>query len=166
MPEDLDTDRFGTFTGEVRRPGTMVDAARAKAPAAIAATGLPVGLASEGACGAHPVIPFLPQGRELLRWHDARSGHEIIETLKDDAPACDQIEVAATEAAQAFLTRIGFPQTAVIVMRADGVPVAKGVQDIASLARAMRAAGADGGVASFSHEPRRSRMAIPQITPA
>ncbi|MFN4160359.1 MAG: hypothetical protein ACK4GO_18575, partial [Gemmobacter sp.] len=81
-------------------------------------------------------------------------------------PACDQIEVAATEAAQAFLTRIGFPQTAVIVMGADGVPVAKGVQDVASLTRAMRAAGADGGVASFSHEPRRSRMAIPQITPA
>lgn len=144
VPEGLDTDQFGTFTGEVPRVGTMAEAARAKALAAIAATGLPVGLASEGAYGAHPVIPFLPQGRELLPWHDAWSGHEIIETLTADAPAYDQIKVAATEGVQAFLTRIGFPQTAVIVMGADGVLVAKGVQDMASLARAMRAAGADG----------------------
>ncbi|MFN3643615.1 MAG: hypothetical protein ACK4TB_11940 [Gemmobacter sp.] len=48
----------------------MVEAARAKALAAIAATGLPVGLASDGACGARPVMPFLPQGRELLPWRD------------------------------------------------------------------------------------------------
>lgn len=144
VPDGLDTDRFGTFTGEVPRAGTMLEAASALARAAIAATGLRVGLVSEGAYGPHPVIPFLPHGRELLLWHDARSGHEIIETMTDDAPAYDQIEVAATEDAQAFLTRIGFPQTAVIVMGADGVPVAKGVQDMASLARAMRAAGADG----------------------
>ncbi|MFN4184849.1 MAG: DUF6671 family protein [Hyphomonas sp.] len=163
VPEGLDTDRFGTFTGEVPRAGTMVEAARAKALAAIAATGLPVGLASEGAYGAHPLIPFLPQGRELLLWHDSRSGHEIIETLTDDAPAFDHIEVAATEDAQAFLTRIGFPQTAVIVTRVDGVPVAKGVQDMASLARALRAAGTDGAARLQSdmrahHNPRRMSM--------
>lgn len=144
VPGGLDTDRFGTFTGEVPRAGSMVEAARAKALAAIAATGLPVGLASEGAYGAHAVIPFLPQGRELLLWHDARSGHEIIEMLTDEAPAYDHIEVAAAEGAQAFLARIGFPPTAVIVMRADGVPVAKGVQDLASLDGAIRAARAHG----------------------
>ncbi len=144
MPEGLDTDRFGTFTGAVPRVGTMVEAARAKALAAIAATGLPVGPAREGAYGPHPVIPVLPRGRDLLLWHDARSGHEIIATLTDDAPACDRIGGAATEGAQAFLTRIGFPQTAVIVMGAGGAPVAKGVRDMASLARALRAAGADG----------------------
>ncbi|NHB77752.1 hypothetical protein [Rhodobacter calidifons] len=31
VPEGLDTDRFGTFTGEVPRAGGMVEAARAKA---------------------------------------------------------------------------------------------------------------------------------------
>lgn len=46
---EIDTDRFGTFTAEMPRSGTMADAARAKAKAAIAATGLSVGLASEGA---------------------------------------------------------------------------------------------------------------------
>jgi len=48
VPKRLDTDRFGTFTAEVPRKGTMDDAARTKARAAIAATGLPVGIASEG----------------------------------------------------------------------------------------------------------------------
>ena len=49
VPEGLDNDRFGTFTAEVPREGTMEYAARAKARSAIAATGSSVGIASEGA---------------------------------------------------------------------------------------------------------------------
>lgn len=40
----IDTDTFGTFTGEIVRRGTMLDAARAKALAAVEATGLELGL--------------------------------------------------------------------------------------------------------------------------
>ena len=40
----IDTDAFGTFTGDIVRQGTMLDAARAKALAAIEATGLELGL--------------------------------------------------------------------------------------------------------------------------
>ena len=45
----VDTDRFGSFDGMTPRAGTMEEAARAKARAAMAATGLTSGLASEGA---------------------------------------------------------------------------------------------------------------------
>ena len=75
---EIDTDRFGTFTAETPRFGTMAEAARAKAKAAISATGLPVGIGSEDAYGPHPKISFLPLGRELLLWHEGETGREII----------------------------------------------------------------------------------------
>lgn len=128
VPEGLDTDRFGTFTGEVPRAGTMIEAARAKALAAIGATGLPVGVASEGAYGPHPLLPFLARGTELLLWHDARTGQEVVETLVDDDPCYARIEAASLEEAEAFLARVGFPGTAVIVSAAEGA-VTKGIQD-------------------------------------
>lgn len=62
VPEALDTDRFGAFSGEPPRTLAMIDATHAGAHAAVAATGLPVALASESAYGPHPVIPFLPRG--------------------------------------------------------------------------------------------------------
>ena len=58
LPADLDTDQFGTFSGEVPRRGTMEEAARAKLATAMRETGISAGLVSEGAYGAHPVIPF------------------------------------------------------------------------------------------------------------
>lgn len=144
VPEAFDSDRFGTFTGEVPRQGTMVEAARAKARAAAAATGLPVGLASEGSYGAHPVVPFLPFGRELLLWHEVDSGREIAEWLADEAPVYDHVLAADAAGAEAFLRGVGFPETALIVAPAgdSGQPVAKGVTDPDSLARVIAQASA------------------------
>ena len=142
VPDGLDTDRFGTFTGEVPRAGTMAEAARAKALAAARATGLPVGLASEGAYGPHPVVPFLARGMELLVWHDTRSAHEIVEHLADDAPVYDRIKVTAADDPAPFLARVRFPDTALVVTPAGPgtAPVAKGLIDPAALTRAIAAA--------------------------
>lgn len=131
VPEELDTDRFGTFTAEITRTGTMEDAARAKAHAAIAATGLSIGIASEGAYGPHPFIPFLPIGREELLWQDVETSQEVIERFTDPAPCYDHVTVSSADEATAFLARIGFPRTAVIVapVGEGSVPVAKGLQE-------------------------------------
>jgi hypothetical protein len=141
-PAGLDTDRFGTFTGAVPRAGTMAEAARAKAMAAMVATGLPHGLASEGAYGPHPSLPFVAAGLELLLWRDAERGAEVVETLADDRPACDQAEASDAEALAPFLRRIGFPQTALVVAPRDtpDSPVAKGLRDADALAQALREA--------------------------
>ena len=130
VPEGLDTDRFGTFSGEVARVGTMEQAARAKARAAIDQTGLRVGLASEGAYGPHPVVPFLAIGQEMLLWHEADTGREIVEMLRDDRPTYDQALVASVEEARSFLARIAFPLVAVVVATEGASrPVAKGLTD-------------------------------------
>ena len=135
---DIDTDLFGTFAGDVARAGTMLEAARAKARAAANTLGLDVGLASEGAYGPHPYIPFLPLGQEMLIWHNARTGQEIIETLTDDRPVFDQQTITDPADADAFLSRMGFPATAVIVQAAPAMrPAAKGVTDRATLDTAI-----------------------------
>lgn len=138
VPEGLDTDRFGTFSGEVARAGTMEQAARAKAKAAAAATGLPVGLASEGAYGPHPAVPFLALGQEMLLWHEVATGREVVEVLRDDRPVYDEALVGSVAEVEGFLARIGFPGVAVVVAgEGAAVPLAKGLTDTRSVERAV-----------------------------
>jgi hypothetical protein len=63
---EVDTDRLGTFTGEVERPGPPRETALMKARLGQRATGLPRALASEGAFGAHPHTFPTAAGLELL----------------------------------------------------------------------------------------------------
>ena len=134
----IDTDAFGTFTAETPRQGTMEQAARAKARAAIAATGLRHGIASEGAYGPHPYLPFTPLGQEVLLWHDAETGQDVIERTRDTRPHYDHHEAATPEEAQPFLSRINFPETAVIVApSATCPPFAKGIRDHETLAATL-----------------------------
>ncbi|WP_235933357.1 DUF6671 family protein [Paragemmobacter ruber] len=161
----IDTDRFGTFSGEIARMGTMADAARSKARAAAEVTGLPVGLASEGAYGPHPVIPFLPIGQELLLWLDTETGHEIIETMTDERPSYDQQIVTSPKDAVAFLARTGFPAQAVIVQSVQAMaPVAKGITDPATFDKAVAQALAQSGQAHLQIDMRAHmnprRMAV------
>lgn len=69
-PDDLDTDQFGTFSGEIPRTTTQVAAARAKAQLAMAVTGLPLGLASEASYGT--------VHEEVLLFCDAELGIEVL----------------------------------------------------------------------------------------
>jgi len=73
LPENLDTDDFGTFSGEVEREGSPLDTARRKCIAAHELTGESLVLASEGSFGAHPVLGFIPADEELLLLKDFRN---------------------------------------------------------------------------------------------
>ncbi len=53
--DGYDTDQLGTFTRELTRAGSQLDAARKKASIGMALTGASVGLASEGAFGPDPL---------------------------------------------------------------------------------------------------------------
>lgn len=139
VPGKLDTDQFGTFSRDRPRSGTMLDAARAKAEAAMRETGLPAALASEGAYGPHPTIPFLAAGRELLLFIDAEQGLEIVEMTIDEQPTFDHCEATSIDDAEDFLKRIGFPEQGVIVAPVGRLsePVAKGVRSLVDLEAAI-----------------------------
>ncbi|MCB0878014.1 MAG: hypothetical protein KDC46_03435 [Thermoleophilia bacterium] len=78
VPVELDTDRFGTFSGTIPRTGTQLETATAKARASAAAAGLELGLASEGAFGPDPVIGLVAVGIELVVLHDPRRRRVVV----------------------------------------------------------------------------------------
>lgn len=142
LPSGLDTDQFGTFTRDRPRAGSMLEAARAKAQAAMQETGLQAAIASEGAYGPHPTIPFLAAGRELILFVDRERAYEIAEMAIDDRPTFGHCQAASIADARPFLERIAYPGQGVIVAPVDQLaePVAKGIRDDLELVAAISAA--------------------------
>jgi hypothetical protein len=137
----INTDTLGTFTGEIPRAGTIQDAAIAKARLGMAATGLSIGIASEGSYGPHPSFPFIPAGIELMVVVDDELGIIVSEHLIDDAPVFNHILTADSGGAAGFLDQIGFPEHAVIV-RPNEVeqavcPIHKGLRTTEALTHAI-----------------------------
>lgn len=135
---NLDTDVLGTFAGDIPRAGTIREAAFAKARLGMAATGLPIGIASEGSYGPHPQIPFATGGIELMALVDDARGIVISEYLVEDAPVYCHAHAQTIDDIVVFLHRIRFPEHAVIVKAAEpGVkagPIYKGLRKKADLA--------------------------------
>ena len=134
QPADVDTDAFGSFTGEVTRTGTAADAAIAKARAGMAATGLTLGLASEGSFGPHPWLPFGALGVETLAFVDDAHGLALVEAAPSRRTNFSSLDLLAGADVAGWLGRIGFPAHGVVVRGRDGAVLAKGVQDADALA--------------------------------
>ena len=143
----VNTDKFGTFSREVARLGSQLDAARAKI--AVGFEYMPAarfGLASEGSFGPHPYIPFLAVGRELVLMVDQvdkmeLTGHDLSsDTNFENAVVQDRHQ------AFDFAQRTGFPAHGLIVMGCrDGQPASdvlfkKDIVDSTALEEAVQEA--------------------------
>lgn len=148
----IDTDAFGTFTGEVPRPGDMLETALAKARAGMAAAGLDLGLASEGAYGG-ALGGLAGAATELLVLVDARADR-ILHLVRSGLASNQAVRIVEDPAVDAaledFLARVGFPAHGLVVFPeaprdGDAAPVAKGIVEAraleAALARAIERAG-------------------------
>ncbi len=77
----IDTDQFGTFSGEIERKLSPSETAIAKAKAAAADAGVVAGMASEGAVGPHPQIPFMNADFEWVAFVDLETGLQLVESV-------------------------------------------------------------------------------------
>ncbi|AOY01924.1 DUF6671 family protein [Jeongeupia sp. USM3] len=148
LPDDYDTDTLGTFSGDVRRPGTAFEAALEKARRACRATGVPRAVASEGAY--RPCQTLFPGARnaELLAFVDLESGVEFVEYLTDVPTRFVKGRVPAditSPEAGVLLAEMGWPAIRALVVPNDpGVGVVlpeqvfKGIGDREALAHAFR----------------------------
>jgi hypothetical protein len=138
VPADFDTDQFGTFTGEVKRAGTQLEAARQKARAAMALTGAPIGVASEGSFGPHPAIPFLHIGHELVILIDSEHDLEIVGTSTTTSPGVGRQSVQSVTEALEHAVAWGFPDQGVIVRGSENSgPIRKDITNEAAIAEAV-----------------------------
>jgi len=140
VPVGIDTDALGTFTAEIPRAGTMVEAARAKALLAIKLTGLRFGLGSEGSFGPHPYIPFIPRNIEVLLFVDQRNEIEVRETLMTHRTNYRNVTCRPRQDISDFLKSIRFPQHAVVVTPSSPItamPPIKGIKSATDLTEAI-----------------------------
>lgn len=123
VPPDFNTDGFGTFTGEVKRPADQLATARLKATAALDQTGETLALASEGSFGPHPHIPFVPCNREIVVLLDRQHGLEMVGECLSTETNYRQQAVNDLSGAKAFAATVGFPRHGLIVRTLPSRPV-------------------------------------------
>lgn len=109
-----DTDQLGTFTREIPRAGTQLEAARCKARQGMALAGLPLGIASEGAFGPDPVLGMCPWNVEMLVWVDAVHGLEVVGRAQGKANFAHAL-VGEWAAAERFARQWLFPWHLLVV---------------------------------------------------
>ncbi|MUG98997.1 hypothetical protein F7734_44565 [Scytonema sp. UIC 10036] len=116
VPQDFDTDRFGTFTRDVKRVGNQVEAARLKAETALSVTNETLALASEGTFSPHPTNPFIPCNREIVILLDKTNEIEIIGQAVSIETNFSHRVIKNIQEAQEFAEKAGFPEHALVVM--------------------------------------------------
>lgn len=116
VPPSLNTDQFGTFTRDIKRPGDQLHAARLKAEQAMTLTEATLAFASEGSFGAHPSIPFVACDREIVVLIDRSHDLEIVGQVISTDTNYRQQTVTSMETALAFAQKIGFPTHGLVAM--------------------------------------------------
>jgi hypothetical protein len=135
----LDTDQLGTFSGEIERVHSPYEAALKKARMGVDATGITLGVASEGSIGADPVIPWVQCNYELALFLDSDTGLVISESITSHEIVAATIKVRIGDELEDFLQRADFPRHHLIV-RAESNErsrIFKGVSDKSSLIGAI-----------------------------
>lgn len=122
----FDTDRLGTFTGEVSRAGSQLEAARRKAELAMQLGGGVLALASEGAFSPDPVSGFLPWNYELVLFQDDSAGLEVIGRAHGPAVS-GRVVLHQEEQLRQLAERVGFPAQQLVMRPVAGDVLHKGL---------------------------------------
>ena len=130
----FDTDRLGTFTRDVPRVGTQLEAARKKAAIARDLCGVPLGVGSEGTLQPGP-FGFGAWSVEIVCFTDGARGIEVVGRAHGPVPHVLG-EAHSFEEALRIAEQGGFPEHAVVVT-GEGPPC-KGIRSEAALREAAR----------------------------
>jgi len=112
---NVDTDRFGAFSGEVQRTKDPLTTAIEKAKYGAEVSGMDLVIASEGSFGPYPLSPFVSCNEEILVLYDARDGavfeHKFLslDTVFGGEACTSLAQVTA------FAQRMKFPEHGLVV---------------------------------------------------
>jgi hypothetical protein len=113
-----DTDALGTFTREIPRAGTQLEAARRKARIGMTLSGLPLGIASEGSFGPDPFAGLFSWNVEFVVFVDDERDLEIVGAAQAPANHAHLLTGDWVEAA-AFARQAAFPGQQLVVRPQD-----------------------------------------------
>lgn len=128
--DHFDTDQLGTFTRDVERPGSQLEAARRKARLGMTLSGLPIGVASEGSFAPDPFTGIFPWNVEILVWLDDRLGIEVVGMAQGPAQS-GHLQTADWEAVKHFALEEDFPSHQLVIrpQSPDDPRMIKGIAD-------------------------------------
>jgi hypothetical protein len=133
-----DTDQLGTFSRDIPRTGTQLEAARQKARIGMQISGLPLGLASEGSFSPDPFAGMFPWNVELLIFIDDILAIEVVGVAQGNAKSAHLLTASWAEA-ESFAHQTGFPEHQ-LVLRPDSEAdprIRKGIASWATLEAAF-----------------------------
>lgn len=137
FPSPIDTDVFGTFTGDVARRVSPFETALAKAREGMRAASTTLGLASEGSIGVQGFLPIVADVETVI-FVDDDEGFVLAETAVSHHIVTHSWTLSQGLPIDADLERAGFPEHGLIV-RSDRkeVDITKGIHDRKELNRVI-----------------------------
>lgn len=135
-----DTDQLGTFTRDIDRMGSQLEAARKKVELGLALTGARVAMSSEGAFSMDPYSGLIPWNTEIVLWKDLDRGMEVTGWAHGAALGLHRSIRTLAELEQ-FAVEAQFPSHHLVLRpdHQDHSQVHKGLHDEASLKAAFEA---------------------------
>lgn len=135
----IDSDSLGTFSGEIERRGTMLDALKAKVKLARESTPERFVLVSEGSFSTTVGFGLIAQGIEMLLLHDADTGAEVLEQhISWDTNYATAL-LSTREDLERFLTSIAFGSHGVVLYPHGVSPRERVYKGLVTLDEAERA---------------------------
>jgi hypothetical protein len=115
VTQGLNTDVFGTFTREIKRPDTQIITARLKAKKALKMYDEEIAIASEGSFAPHPLIPYIYANREIIIFLDQENDLEIIGEVFSMETNFNHQTISSLEEAEEFAQKVGFPEHGLVI---------------------------------------------------
>lgn len=139
VPDDYDSDQFGTFTGEIPRHDTAYDTVINKAKEASLRYSFDYAIANEGSFGPHPTIYFAPADIELITFIDNKYDIVVIESEMTTETNYGHQDISVTTDYTDFLKKIKFGTHGLIIRCLDNnTIIAKGVNQLEELASILK----------------------------
>lgn len=138
---DLDTDQFGTFSGEIERAFDPVTTLRKKILTGLKISGETLAIGNEGSFAPHPYLPFLHVNQELVMMIDLKNDIEIMESVVSTDTVHAQMEITSMKDLVDFANKVKFPSHGIILkqLKADNLMgVRKGILNWEVLDAAFR----------------------------
>jgi hypothetical protein len=132
---EINTDQFGTFSGEIQRLENPIETLRKKCDYAYSFDNCELIIASEGSFGAHPFIPFAHADEEILMLKDYSNDLEIVVKELSTETNFDGSTIQDLTALLTFAEKAGFPDHALILK--TGNKLEKGIKDKKKLVEAF-----------------------------
>ena len=119
VDKTINTDQFGTFSGDIERLNSVLDVLRAKCNYALKSTKSDLAIASEGSFGCHPNSFFTTVNEEWLMFIDKKNKLEIVEKLITLETNLNGAYITSETQLLEFASRCKFPSHGLIIKDQD-----------------------------------------------